>query len=158
MAILRNRAFLLALLIVAGLAFEFWTGSRYPQLDQKAMMAGSAGLEPLGFNTVFVVADEDPLYIKILKGTVNWGKTNQRGMTFGILFGAALLTMISLFKRCVARAPFRGGHRPPQSKRGRGEYRALQNSFLLQALAGCCCGRMRIIICVWFGGCAANAM
>jgi uncharacterized membrane protein YraQ (UPF0718 family) len=99
MAILRNRAFLLALLIVAGLAFEFWTGSRYPQLDQKAMMAGSAGLEPLGFNTVFVIADEDPLYMKILKGTVNWGKTNQRGMTFGILFAAALLTMIALFKR-----------------------------------------------------------
>lgn len=99
MAILRNKAFLLALLIVAGLAIEFWTGSRYPQLDQKAMMAGSAGLEPLGFNTVFVIADEDPLYMKILKGTVNWGKTNQRGMTFGILFAAALLTMISLFKR-----------------------------------------------------------
>jgi len=99
MDILKNRAFLLALLIVAGLAFEFWTGSRYPQLDQKAMMAGSAGLEPLGFNTVFVVADDDALYMKILKGTVNWGKTNQRGMTFGILFAAALLTMISLFKR-----------------------------------------------------------
>jgi len=99
MAIFRNKAFLLALLIVVGLAFEFWTGSRYPQLDQKAMMAGSAGLEPLGFNTVFVVEEDDPLYMKILKGTVNWGKTNQRGMTFGILFAAALLTMISLFKR-----------------------------------------------------------
>lgn len=99
MAIFRNRAFLLALLIVAGLAFEFWTGSRYPQLDQKAMMAGSAGLEPLGFNTVLVVADDDPFYLKVLKGTVNWGKTNQRGMTFGILFAAALLTMLSLFKR-----------------------------------------------------------
>ena len=99
MAIFRNKAFLLALLIVVGLAVEFWAGSRYPQLDQKAMMAGSAGLEPLGFNTVFVVADDDPLYMKILKGTVNWGQTNQRGMTFGILFAAALLTMISLFKR-----------------------------------------------------------
>ena len=99
MAILRNKAFLLSLLIVAGLAYDFWTGSRYPQLDQKAMMAGSAGLEPLGFNTVFVIEDDDALYMKILKGTVNWGKTNQRGMTFGILFAAALLTMISLFKR-----------------------------------------------------------
>ncbi len=99
MAIFRNKAFVLAFLIVAGLAFEFWAGSRYPQLDQKAMMAGSAGLEPLGFNTVFVVEQDDPIYLKILKGTVNWGKTNQRGMTFGILFAAALLTLISLFKR-----------------------------------------------------------
>jgi len=99
MAIFRNKAFWLALLIVAGLGLEFWTGSRYPALDQKAMMAGTAGLEPLGFDTVFVITDEDPIYMKVLKGTVNWGKTNQRGMTFGILFAAALLTLISLFKR-----------------------------------------------------------
>ena len=99
MAIFRNKAFLLALLVVVGLATEFWTGSRYPALDQKAMMAGTAGLEPLGFDTVFVIAEEDPIYMKVLKGTVNWGRTNKRGMTFGILFAAALLTMISLFKR-----------------------------------------------------------
>lgn len=99
MAILRNKAFLLTFLIVAGIAFEFWTGSRYPALDQKAMMAGTAGLEPLGFDTVIVIEASDPAWVKVLKGTVNWGKTNQRGMTFGILFAAALLTMISLFKR-----------------------------------------------------------
>lgn len=99
MAILRNKAFILTFLIVAVIAIEFWTGSRYPALDQKAMMAGTAGLEPLGFDTVLVIAEEDPVYLKVLKGTVNWGKTNQRGMTFGILFAAALLTMISLFKR-----------------------------------------------------------
>ncbi|MDP6437087.1 MAG: FG-GAP-like repeat-containing protein [Gammaproteobacteria bacterium] len=98
-SLLRNKAFLLSLLIVVGLAFEFWTGSRYPALDQKAMMAGTAGLEPLGFDTVLVITDDDPTYMRVLKGTVNWGKTNQRGMTFGILFAAALLTMISLFKR-----------------------------------------------------------
>jgi uncharacterized membrane protein YraQ (UPF0718 family) len=99
MAIFKNKAFLLALLIVVGLAFEFWTASRYPALDQKAMMAGTAGLEPLGFDTVFIISDSDPIYMKVLKGTVNWGRTNKRGMTFGILFAAALLTMISLFKR-----------------------------------------------------------
>ncbi|MDP6150542.1 MAG: FG-GAP-like repeat-containing protein, partial [Gammaproteobacteria bacterium] len=98
-SLLRNKAFLLSLLIVVGLAFQFWTGSRYPALDQKAMMAGTAGLEPLGFDTVLVIKDDDAIYMRVLKGTVNWGKTNQRGMTFGILFAAALLTMISLFKR-----------------------------------------------------------
>ena len=98
-SILRNKAFILSFLILAYLAFDFWTTSRYPALDQKAMMAGSAGLEPLGFDTVLVVNQDDPAYIKVLKGTVNWGKTNQRGMTFGILFATALLTMLSLFKR-----------------------------------------------------------
>ena len=99
MVMFRNKAFLLSLLIVAGLAIQFWTESRYPALDQKAMMAGTAGLEPLGFDTVFVISDSDPIYMKVLKGTVNWGQTNRRGMTFGILFAAALLTLISLFKR-----------------------------------------------------------
>jgi uncharacterized membrane protein YraQ (UPF0718 family) len=98
-AIIRNKAFLLSLMIVAYLAYDFWTTSRYPALDQKAMMAGTAGLEPLGFDTVMVINADDPVYVKVLKGTVNWGKTNQRGMTFGILFAAALLTMITLFKR-----------------------------------------------------------
>jgi len=99
MVMFRNKAFLLSLLIVAGLAIQFWTESRYPALDQKAMMAGTAGLEPLGFDTVFVISDSDPIYMKVLKGTANWGQTNRRGMTFGILFAAALLTLISLFKR-----------------------------------------------------------
>ena len=98
-AILRNKAFLLTLMLVVYLAADFWSTSRYPALDQKAMMAGTAGLEPLGFDTVMVINADDPVYTKVLKGTVNWGKTNQRGMIFGILFGAALLTMISLFKR-----------------------------------------------------------
>jgi len=97
--LLKNKALILTLLLVVGIAFEFWTGSRYPALDQKAMMAGTAGLEPLGFDTVLVIRANDPEYIKILKNTVNWAKTNQRGMTFGLLFAAALLTLISLFKR-----------------------------------------------------------
>ena len=98
-ALVKNKALLLVLLVCLGIAFEFWTGSRYPALDQKAMMAGTAGLEPLGFDTVMVIKANDPEYLKILKNTVNWAKTNQRGMTFGILFAAALLTLISLFKR-----------------------------------------------------------
>jgi hypothetical protein len=39
-AMLRNKAFIISMLIVAAIAIQFWTGSRYPQLDQKAMMAG----------------------------------------------------------------------------------------------------------------------
>ncbi len=98
-ALLRNKCFILACLLVAGIAVQFWTGSRLPALDQKAMMAGSAAIEPLAFDTVFVVQDEDPVWKKIVYGFVNWAKTNQRGMTFGFMFAAGILCLLSLFKR-----------------------------------------------------------
>ncbi len=40
--IVENKSrFLFATLIVATLAFFVWTGSRYPALDEKAMMSGA---------------------------------------------------------------------------------------------------------------------
>ena len=97
--LLRNKCFILASLLVVGIAIQFWAGSRLPALDQKAMMAGSAAIEPLAFDTVFVVQADDPVWEKIVYGFVNWAKTNQRGMTFGFMFAAGILCLLSLFKR-----------------------------------------------------------
>jgi uncharacterized membrane protein YraQ (UPF0718 family) len=97
--LLRNKCFILAALAVIGIAVQFWAGSRLPALDQKAMMAGTAAIEPLAFDTVFVVQDDDPIWQKIVYGFVNWAKTNQRGMTFGFMFAAGILCLLSLFKR-----------------------------------------------------------
>ena len=72
--LLRNKCFILASLLVVGLAIQFWAGSRLPALDQKAMMAGSAAIEPLAFDTVFVVQADDPVWEKIVYGFVNWAK------------------------------------------------------------------------------------
>jgi uncharacterized membrane protein YraQ (UPF0718 family) len=98
-ALLRNKCFVLACLLVVGIAIQFWAGSRLPALDQKAMMAGSAAIEPLAFDTVFVVQDDDPIWQKVVYGFVNWAKTNQRGMQFGFMFAAGILCLLSLFKR-----------------------------------------------------------
>jgi uncharacterized membrane protein YraQ (UPF0718 family) len=97
--LLRNKCFILTGLLVVGIAIQFWAGSRLPALDQKAMMAGTAAIEPLAFDTVFVVQDDDPVWEKIVYGFVNWAKTNQRGMTFGFMFAAGIRSLLSMFKR-----------------------------------------------------------
>lgn len=85
--------FFLALCIVAYLAFQFWTGSRYPSLNEKAMMSGAIQLEDaLSFEAKYPITEEMGLAEHIFWSTLNWINTNQKGMTFGVLFAAAFLT------------------------------------------------------------------
>ncbi len=98
------RVFLAALLVVV-LALYFWTQSRYPQLNDKAVMSGTIQLEdPLSFEAAIQFEPTAPLWKKIAFTTINWIKTNRRGMTFGVLFGAAFLTLM----RYLPRRSFRG--------------------------------------------------
>ena len=89
----------LSILLVVGLATIFWTMSRVPQLNEKALMGGDAQLDALGFETVFEVQPDDPTIQKILYTTVNWLQTNKKGMTFGLLFAAALMLLLSRTKK-----------------------------------------------------------
>jgi len=85
--------FLFALLIVAVLAYLFWTGSRYPALNEKAMMSGAIQLEDaLSFEARFPITDDMNIVQHIFWSTLNWINTNKKGMTFGVLFAAAFLT------------------------------------------------------------------
>jgi uncharacterized membrane protein YraQ (UPF0718 family) len=87
--------FLSAIIVVT--AIVFWSGSRYPSLDQKAIMGGSAALEdPLAFEASIQIQPSDGALRRILYTTVNWIETNLQGMSFGLLFGACLLTLISM--------------------------------------------------------------
>ena len=88
--------FFLSLLIVAVLAALFWTGSRYPALNEKAMMSGAIQLEDaLSFEAKFPITDDMSLPEHIFWSTLNWINTNKKGMTFGVLFAAAFLTAAS---------------------------------------------------------------
>ncbi len=96
----RNKRFVLLCIIVAGLAIQFWTTSRYPSLNEKAVMGDEILLEdPLGFDIAFVVDRSDPVPVKVLKTTANWAKTNRKGMTFGVLFGAALMALFAVLRK-----------------------------------------------------------
>ena len=78
-------------------AIVFWSGSRYPSLDEKAIMGGSATLEdPLSFEATLQAQPGDELRTRILYSTINWLETNFEGMAFGLIVGACLLTLISM--------------------------------------------------------------
>lgn len=96
----RRWRLLLSIGLVALLAFFFWTGSRYPDLNDKAIMSGAIHLEdPLSFEALIEVRDEQPAAQRVLYTTLNWVKTNRKGMTFGVLFGAAFLTLLGYLLR-----------------------------------------------------------
>ena len=86
---------LLTALLIAVLAYLFWTGSRYPALDEKAMMSGAIQLEDaLSFEAAFPVHADMGLIERVFWSTLNWINTNKKGMSFGILFAAAILTAL----------------------------------------------------------------
>lgn len=95
-----EKRFILSLVLVAVIAVFFWTGSRYPALGEKAMMSGAIQLEdPLSFEAFVEVRPEYPVWKKVAYSTINWINTNKKGMTFGVLFGAAFLTLFNYLKR-----------------------------------------------------------
>lgn len=92
--------FIFASLIVVVLAYMFWTGSRYPALDEKAMMSGSIQLEDsLSFEAKFPLSDDMSLPERVFWSTLNWINTNKKGMIFGVLFAAAFLTAASYLQK-----------------------------------------------------------
>ncbi|PWJ15783.1 FG-GAP-like repeat-containing protein [Jannaschia seohaensis] len=98
--------FFFAAALVVTLAYLFWTGSRYPSLDEKAMMSGAIQLEdPLSFEARFALTETMGTLERIFWSTLNWIDTNKKGMTFGVLFGAAFLTLAPLFRQ----RSFKGG-------------------------------------------------
>lgn len=100
-----RKRFVLALLILGTLAYLFWTGSRYPALSEKAMMSGAIQLEdPLSFEAKYPLTAAMGTLERIGYSTLNWIHTNKKGMTFGILFAAAIMTLLS----CLQRRSFRG--------------------------------------------------
>lgn len=93
-----KRLVLISMLIVV-IATFFWGGSRYPQLDEKALMGGDTQLEsPLSFDSVIQIQQGDSSFNQVIVTTINWAAENRNGMTFGLLFGAAFLTLFNLLK------------------------------------------------------------
>ena len=96
----RWKRLVLAALAALVLAVLFWTTSRYPSLDEKAMMSGAIQLEyPLGFEALIPYDPDAPFVDRVAVVTVNWVDTNKKGMTFGWLFGAAFLTILGYLRR-----------------------------------------------------------
>ena len=93
---LDKRQLSLAALLMACLALYFWTQSRYPALDQKAQMGQRASISAIAFDTVVKVDVSQPYTERVWRSSLNWGYTNWKGMTFGLLFAAAFITFLRL--------------------------------------------------------------
>lgn len=87
-----------SLTAILGLLAVFWLGSRYPALNEKAMMGGDTGLSGLAFDIVLDIFPNSSLWWQLVANTANWIATNLKGMTFGVLFGATILTVLPLIK------------------------------------------------------------
>ena len=87
--------------ILAGLSIAvfFWLSSRYPALNDKALMGGDASIAGLAFDTIARVYPDSALWWELLANMLNWLYTNWRGMVFGIIFGSVFLTALSLVRR-----------------------------------------------------------
>jgi len=92
--------FVLILLFLSVLCVLFWTGSRYPALNEKLMMSGAIQLEdPLSFEAKYPLSASMSLPEKVFYSTLNWINTNKKGMTFGILFAAGFMTALGYLRR-----------------------------------------------------------
>ena len=88
----------LILVVTAALLLGmFWFASRYPQLLSKAEHLGQA-LPSMAFSSQLIVLAEDaPTWKRILASAVNWLDSMKIGMTFGVLFGALLHTVLRYY-------------------------------------------------------------
>ncbi len=92
-----DKRVVIILAVIAVVSVRFWTGSRYPSLHEKAVMGGSAQLEdPLSFEALIPLQPHHSARERVVYTTLNWLKTNRRGMTFGLMLGAGLLTLIGI--------------------------------------------------------------
>lgn len=96
MAAMRDKRFVLVGLLTAVVAAVFWGGSRYPALNEKMLMGANTPISDLAFSTIVKIAPDETVLRHIAYATLNWMYTNRQGMTFGIVFGALIMTLLAL--------------------------------------------------------------
>lgn len=97
---------ILSVVLAIAIAAVFLSQSRMPQLSEKAQMGLRNQISTIAFDVVLPVEPEQALGIRVLRSTVNWAYTNWRGMTFGLLFAAAALTVLGGLRRRSFRSPW----------------------------------------------------
>ena len=84
----------IGLMIIMGV---FWFVSRYPQLLHKSTQLGNEMSSMANTGDLIKVAADAPWYAKIGWGAINWLDTMKKGMTFGVLSGALLHTILKYY-------------------------------------------------------------
>ncbi|HZE26170.1 MAG TPA: hypothetical protein VE083_02230 [Terriglobales bacterium] len=90
----------IVLVLALGIGLYFWVDSGYPSLLKKLHAGASIKLSgALSFDAKLAVTPRMPVASRIGRTTVNWMWTSRIGMTFGLCFGAAPLTLLPLLPR-----------------------------------------------------------
>jgi uncharacterized membrane protein YraQ (UPF0718 family) len=89
-----------AALLAIAMASYFWVDSRYPALLKKLHAGTSVKVTaPITFDALLPVKADMSLIMRVGRTAVNWMWANRIGMTFGICFGAAMLTLLPLLPK-----------------------------------------------------------
>ena len=105
---LKKQRFIIVVLLGLVVSGFFWGGSRYPDLNEKAMMAGEQSVaDTLSVWPIFTVLDSDSLAMKIAKTTANWSNDNKKGMVYGVFLGGIFMTLISYLSLSGIHGSFR---------------------------------------------------
>jgi len=91
-----KKRMLIAIFMILVIAIFFWTQSRYPALNEKKSMGEMTITESLAFDVIWPINEGTPFYERVLASTVNWCYTNWKGMVFGLLIAAGVLTFFSM--------------------------------------------------------------
>lgn len=92
----RDKRFLLLLLFLVGMSAFFWTSSRYPALDSKSGMGTEGAIQGIAFDIVVHVSGDQSWPVQVFYSFVNWLETNRKGMIYGILLAAGLMSILPL--------------------------------------------------------------
>ncbi len=91
--------FALVVVLILTVCISFWVGSRYPALNEKAMMATHGTVsDTISMWPILKVQESDPVLKKIAYTSINWANDNKKGMTFGVVLGGLFLTLLSYIK------------------------------------------------------------
>jgi len=96
-----------ASVILLGIGFYFWIDSRYPALLKKLHSGKQISVKgAISFDALLPVTPAMSLLTRIEHTAVNWMWTNRIGMTFGICFGAAMVTLLATLPRVRFQSAF----------------------------------------------------
>lgn len=101
----RHKVPCLLLLAILLVCLFFWLGSRYPGLNDKALMGNEVDIQAIGFDTILEPQNSSPVWQQVIINTVNWVYTNWRGMVFGFFVGSLLLCFIPYIQRYQFKSP-----------------------------------------------------
>ncbi len=95
----KDKRLIVSLFLIGLIAAVFWSQSRVPALSEKAQMGLRTDFGAIAFDIVLPVTPDQPVVERVGRSSVNWAYTNWKGMTFGLLFAAGVLTLLGGIQR-----------------------------------------------------------